>query len=105
MSPLSTAALTTLAGMPESAPASGTVRVSLSRNGGSSIWLVMHLAVRMPDLQSDLIQHLGVPKHAVLPSQFQVSRGFRRRSVRVSPDAVLPDATRPPVFRFPSMRV
>ena len=41
MSPLSTAALTTLAGMPESAPASGTVRVSLSRNGGSSIWLVM----------------------------------------------------------------
>ena len=43
MSPLSTAAL---AGMPESAPASGTVRVSLSRNGGSSIWLVMHLTVR-----------------------------------------------------------
>lgn len=46
MSPLSTAALTPLAGMPESAPASGTVRVSLSRNGGSSIWLVMHLTVR-----------------------------------------------------------
>lgn len=44
MSPLSTAALTALAGMPESAPASGTV--SLSRNGGSSIWLVMHLTVR-----------------------------------------------------------
>lgn len=29
---------------------------------GSSIWLVMHLAVRVLDLQSDLIQHLGVPK-------------------------------------------